>query len=558
MAGEITIMEKFSRGPNIYGQNIQVGDNIGGGTAAAATTVTSSIANFLIGLTNFENLNERDIYEQLYIWEPEIASTVTKVSEMVRSSFDYFHLIDDTQIDNIPDSLIIRNDDDEVMDYGATPAPENLRDEMKDTANEIARVIDVSSIFETWAAILYTYGELYLEKNDNLSLTVLPNNRITIVDDLSIITGMQFNMNHVITEENYLIIDERLQTQRELKKGQFIHIKLSDIPLNIKDIKGRSTFGIYGISPLQRCIVPIWMKRQLYIIETLWRWANVPREHHTVAAEAFNLALFPGTPEQKRTAAEGALRSFINNYSAQLKQDVPDQKYVTSSNIEIKNIEHSGSSYMQSNELLKQIDDSIWDGVGMPKSVIRGMSDGSYASELVVSSGASLRIEQIARKIARVVLDNMRERLLKLNADYPVRHLDIKVSFELADSKLEQAKIAQLKKDIGLYTQSEIREVFGDAPLTEQQVREEGLVTTGNTMIVKSLEDIDYAKIKANEQKLKEKQMEAKQVNSTFGGINGKRSNGSTKSPDTPKSSNQKSTDKGDAVSHNVEKKTGK
>jgi hypothetical protein len=463
-------------------------------------------------------------------------------------------LIGDTMLDSIPDEIYEKLNNEEYdgqlePELRALISKSRLRDEMKDTANEISRLIDIPSIMETWAAILYLQGELYLQKHDNLSLTVLPNNRITILDDKARIDGA-ISPNTIITDENFLVIDEHFfTTQTILEKDEFIHLKLSDVPLNIIDNRERMTFGIYGISPLQRCIVPIWMKRQVYIIETIWRWANVPREHHIIDANAFNVALFPGTPVQKRKAADKALRSFISSYAAGLKTLAPDQKHVTSSNVKIENLEHAGNSYMDASGLLAQIDGSIWDGAGMPPSVIRGQSDGSYASELIIASGASLRVEQIAKRISKVILENMKERLLQINPDYPVSHLDVKIHFELAASRLEKLKVAQLMKDIGAFTPTEIREEVGFAPLNEQQIKDDGILTSGNTQIVHSIDELSLE----HQQKIKtEAQQEIEKTKANFGGVVGGRSDGKVNSPTTPKSAGTQTTDSGDSVSKSV------
>lgn len=201
-------------------------------------------------------------------------------------------------------------------------------------------------------------------------------------------------------------------------------------------------------------------------------------------------------------------------------------KYVTDTNTVIKNIEHSGSTYMASNELLDQIESQIWDGLGMPPGVIRGKSDGSYASDLIVASGASLRIEQIARKISRVVLQNMKERLLDINPEYPVNHLDIKVKFEFNPSLLDQARTAALYKQIGEYTPTEIRAITGFSPLTEEQK-----------------EELVEAKTRENYTKLP---VEPK--NATSDGINGDKVN----YPTTPHSENTQRTTQPDSVTKNT------
>lgn len=538
-------------------QNLSVGEKVMRGAHAPAhgAIITTSLADFLIGLTKFEDLNERDIYEQMFVWEPEVASVVNKVGEMVRASFDCFMIIDDSNFDNIPKDLSIAvktepGDDDQFDDItiGKTKRSNlSKRDEMKDTANEISRQIDVPSIIETWANVLYMQGEIFLEVHPNLSLTIIPNNRVTILDDEKRI-DLEFNPNVIITEEKVLVIDERLPTQRVLQKNQFIHVKLSDVPLNILDPQKRQTYGIYGISPLHRAITAIWMKRQSYIIRTLWGWGNIPREHHVVNAEAFSFDKMPGTPAQKKIAAEKAMRKFIIDYASGLKTDAPDQKYVTSSNIEIRNVEHAGNAFMDDKDFIDQINSAVWDALGMPPSVIRGLSDGSYASEIIVASGASLRIEQIARKLGRVILENMRERLTIIDPSYPVNLLDIKISFEVAESRLEKGKIAQLKKELGVYTPTEIREELNSMPLTENQITEEGLVTSGNTFIVKSIDELspDY---QTNLQTKSQIQVASAKLN---GGGQTIRSDGKVNYPTTSHSANQQPTDSGDNVSKKV------
>lgn len=542
---------------------LDINSNMSVGGIGSATAVSSDLGNFITGMSNFPQLSEHQIYEQFYIWEPEIAATINKTAAMVRSSFNYFTLIDDAELDNLPptsdisEGLEVQNPESGSLDllsedeFGNSTivASKAIRDEMCDTANEIARTINIPNLFEVLAAIMYTHGEVFLRKYPDKSLEILPNDRVTILDDLGRIhnTG---DITKLVTQENYLVFDEQLPTELKLKRNEFIHIKLYDVPLTLKDNRGRTTFGIYSISPLQRCIIPIWMKRQIYITETLWRWANVPREHHTIEAEAYKLNLYPGTPEMKKAAAEKAMSSDIAKWSAQLKSDAPDQKYVTSSNIKITPVEHSGSSYMESNGLLEQIQDAIWDGVGMPRSVIKGKSDGSYASDLVVSSGASLFVEQIANKIGRVMLDNVRERLLIINKQYPVNQLDIKITFKIAPNRLEQMRNMQLMKDVGQFTSTEIREEVGKPSLTKDQIDNEGVVTSGNVTIVKGTKDYENQG-KMNQNTMNPMTSPKNKLRPTNSG-NGVKSDGSVNTPTTPHSANTQDTDSSKAVTDTV------
>lgn len=490
----------------------------------AAVKVTSNIARFLIDLTRFESMKDEEIYEQLYVWEPEVGATVNRMAEMAASAFDFFKLKDDAKLDNIPNKIDVdAGIDGQTIDYSSGNI--NLRNEMLDISNEMAEELNIRQIIETYAALLFIQGEVFLEIKD-LALIVIPNSKVTIIDDKRRIGGGGGGdlARVLITEENYLVIDEGLETQRILPKDKFVHLRLNEVPLMVTDAKGRSTFGIYGTSPLHRCVVPIWMKRQLYIIEALWRWANVPREHHKISADAFNLMLYQGTAEQRRKSAEADFRKFADRYASDVKNQEPDSAYITSSNIEISNIEHTASAYMQSNELLKQIDESVWDGLSVPKSVIRGKSDGSYASELVVASGISSRVEQVAKKIGRVLLINMRQRLLKINPQYPVRHLDISISFELAQSRLEKMKQMQILGSLGAFTMTEVR-AEGDHPALTDDQKKEGVLIAGKGVMSPDIQTI---------------------MNN--GGIKGGVSDGSINYPSTPESANQQPTDSAEAV----------
>lgn len=506
---------------------------------AAATGVTSNLANFLIELSKFQDMDEDAIYEQLYIWEPEVASTINKMADMVRSSYKYFMLIDDSELEDLPDLSILDLDD--TTQPPAKPTDDaKLKKKMVATANQIARKIDVPNLYETYAIVLNTYGMIILEKNKDLSFSIIPNKKVTFLDDRERIQGggiSALDPNHIMTAINYVVIDEGLMTQRILKKGEFIVIKFNDAPINIIDKKSRKTFGMYAISPLQRAVIPVWMKRQLYIVETLWRWANVPREHHKIDAAAFNLNLYPGTPEQKRTAAERDLNSFISSYAAQISNKPPDKMYITSSNVSIENIEHSAAGYMQSNDLLGQLDESLWNSLNLPRSVVRGTSESSYASELIISSYTSLKVQEIARKVSRVVLENMKERLLLVNPDFPVEYLDIKNEFELASSRLEAFKNMQLMSTLGLFTPTEIREEGGFAAITDDQKKEGVVNTSGKGTVLKIDNDMQV--------ELPEIKETTPQVSTSTQGV---KTEPKPDHPTTPHSANTQPSDSADSV----------
>jgi len=434
-----------------------MGYNMQGGMTASRN-ITSQLANFLISKSRFEQMTEEEIYEELYMREAEIGASVDKFSTMVAESFQYFIYDKSKKLKDLPDALLSN------INYD-----ENLADEMVNAANQMKKNLKIKGIIEVYAEIVHTQGQLYLEILDDLSLTILPNKDITIVDNLNRIDGTG-DPNIKMTQSNYLIVLEGWsQYQRIIPKEKFYIVKYKETPVHCFDLRGRQTFGLYAVSPLKRAVIPVWQKRQITIIDILWRWSNVPRDHHTLDMEMFTLDKFVGTKDEKMVAAQSAVNNMIAAYAKALEDKVPDQGYVTTSAIKITPIEHSSSNYMAPNDIILQITDQLWGATGVPKSIVTGSSSNSYASELIVSNYMAVKVIATANNILDVIIDNIKKRLLLINARYPVDLLEAKLKFELANTKLERYRQEAVMAGIGVYTEDEIRAVDDYAPLAEDQ-----------------------------------------------------------------------------------------
>jgi hypothetical protein len=417
---------------------------------AATKLLPSNLVSYIVKLTDFPNLDEDEIYEQLSVWEPEIGGSLDRLATMVGDSYKGF---------------AIKNPDDKTND--------KLQKDMVDDANEIAETIDIVSNHETFTDILYTHGNLYLELKDDLSMSVLPNKYVTLVDSLDRLQNMVAIENiNLITEANYLILYEGMQSQRILKKGTFIHVKYKSSPTFVTDSKGRRTFGVYCPSPLHRVVISVWWKRLTMITDILFRARVVPREHHAISAEMFNLNNYAGDLATKRASASAEISSFLENYVETIQNQMPDQGYATLDTVEIKMIENKSGGYMQTNELIDQINSEIMMAINLPKSITSGESKGSYASELVISNYVGQKVLQLSKRIKPVILNNMRERLKLLNPEYPIDKLDIKYDFNIATTELEVFRQLAVMATLGVFTETEIREHAGFEPLREEQRKE--------------------------------------------------------------------------------------
>ena len=408
----------------------------------AGKQVTNSLAQFLIDITNWRDMDEADIYEQLYGLEPEVGGAIDRISTMAADSFKRFKMSDkDTE-------------------YDETEA------EMLREAEHLATTLNIRGEFEKYAELLMIHGNVFIHPLPGFTYEILPNKSVTIIDDLSRVGGSAST--EAIREAAYYVIDEGLQTEKRYRADEIIHIRFKETPIWWTDSKGRKTFGIYSISPLHRTILPIWEKRQITIIDVIWRWRNVPREHHQIDASFFDLGKYPGNIEQRRKAANADLDKVIASYSNTLKNQTPDQGYVTSSAVKIDSIDHS-ASYLSTNDRIIQNSDQVWTSLSIPRSVIAGGSGGSYSSDLVLSTYVANKIEQLANKIKPIILDNIRKRLLAIKSSYPVDDMDIKIEFVMANSKIELARQMVMMKDVGIFTETELRNLLGYLELREDQ-----------------------------------------------------------------------------------------
>jgi hypothetical protein len=486
---------------------------------------SSNFVNFLNGISDFANEPKDDLLEHMYTMEPEIASAVDSFALMVRESFKYFDVINDTELDNLPDKLEI---DDQTFDF--SKANNKLLREMVDVANKLSKELDIKNLYEIYASVLFMHGNLFLKINKNLSLTVLPNDRVTVLDTLNRLqdSASGNTIDDLMMQANFLVVDENLDTQKIYNKGEFIIIRFRDTPLYVEDSKGRVTYGIYGVSPLRRTIIPVWYKRIIMANDALWRYRNVPRLHVQLAAESFNSLNFQGNPELRRQKAEGAATSALSQQAAVMEEQGPDQAFITLDTTKISTVDANSGGYMQANELLNQVNESIFSAVNMPVSIIKGVSSSNYASELVIYAHASIKVAQIADKISRVILKIMKERLRLINPSYPVEFLECNISADISANPLDNLKKAQFKYAMsGCYTETEIRRTTGDKPLTEEQKNSSELIK----------------KFEAEVKNLNTKQ-------TTFADYNtpGGNSNGQTSYPTTSHSADKQPTDTAQAV----------
>jgi hypothetical protein len=422
----------------------------------AGQMITGNLTAYIMGMSNFDALTDCQVFEQMYKHEADIGSGIDRVSTLVSEAFKGI----------VP------------KDIGTKLEKKEERC-LKD-AKKIYDAMRVENLAEAYTEVIMTQGNLFIDYRNKLAPSILPNNLVTFIPDL------QYRNNAAIvlfTDPKYLVVNEQLKPQSPsyvIDRENYIHIKYKDSPVMAMDNLSRTTFGIYSISPLHRCIIPVWWKRQITMIDILLRAKMIPREHHQINAEIFSLEGYTGTPDEQMAKQAADVQLFISNYINTIKNQAVDQGYITLDTVDIKSV-GGDSKYLQSNDLLKQLQGDIYTGLNVPASIVNGKDAGSYASELVVSNYVSAKVIQIAKKIKFVVLDMIRDRLLLIDPTYPVEIVDIKLELILAMNRLEAFRQLSLMVAAGVFTQDEIRAIVAYDTLTDEQKK--NIISTGKLVI---------------------------------------------------------------------------
>jgi hypothetical protein len=321
-------------------------------------------------------------------------------------------------------------------------------------ANSIAQQMNISKHIEAWVEGLLTYGNDFILKKN---LTMLPPEKVTIrpreIESLT----------EALTSAEILYTDESTTEEKQYDYDEVYHIKYKQMPIFLTDLQGRLTFGLYSVSPLARLVYTTWWKRQSMIIDILWRWRMVPREHHTLSSKLFELSKYTGTVNERRIASQADAQRTIKDYIVSLKEQMPDQGVVTTDNVGIDVIE-SSTKFIDNNRLMLQLDSKVWQALNVPESTVSGSAKSSYASELVTSSFVGLKIDSLLNKVAPVLLDVIKKKVLAVDKSLPVSKLRVVHGFEIEAAKIEKFRTASIMASLGTFTLAEVRARAGYSP----------------------------------------------------------------------------------------------
>jgi hypothetical protein len=348
-------------------------------------------------------------------------------------------------------------------------------------ANDFHRKINGPRLFYRFTKDLWKYGDAVdqIKFGKGIEgLVPLPMFVITAVDKRAQVgkTGADF----VISNPKYFAVDEQdgkndIKTQI-IRHDRIFHVSFDNNRSWIKDNLGRWTFNVWSTAPINSLIGILMWKQILIQNDQIWRNRALPREHHRLDLTPFDPSKYQGTHAEKIAAANAAATAAINSYAAVNAYRSADQGFVTGMNTEIGYVEPKTSNYNDPSGILDQINQLIGGPTGTPPNLMgSGESGGGFTSLNQASSFLALRAE--------IYLDTIKEKyetLLKRHVSMVepgineeiVERLELKTRLILDKDRTELAKIVATLSTTKSFTVSELREVMGKDPLTEDQEEE--------------------------------------------------------------------------------------
>ena len=357
----------------------------------------------------------------------------------------------------------------------------NREENAIEVAKEFAKTIDIPNLLYCYTKDLWKYGDAvdqvkFYGSQGIKELRPLPMNLVTAIDRRD-----QFRKNlpnEVIMDPKWYVVDEVnssvMVKDQIIPKNRIMHISFDNRRQWTLDNMSRWTFNVWSHSPIETLRVLIEWKQNLIRNDIVWRNRLLPREHHKLDLSVYDPSKYTGTYATKVGAAKKDATTAIGDYNDKIKRREADQGFTTGQNVDIGIIEPKSTSYNAPNLIIDQINSLISTPTGTPGALVGGESKG-FTSLLHSSSFTAMRADVYAQRIMSSLEELMKRHVRMVRpgiSDEIVNRLYIKNRLILDRDRTELAKIIAVLNETNVFTPTEIRNIWGLDPLTEQQAKE--------------------------------------------------------------------------------------
>jgi len=348
-------------------------------------------------------------------------------------------------------------------------------------ANDIHRKLNGPRLFYRYTKDLWKYGDAVdqIKFGKGIEdLIPLPMFVISAVDKRSQIG--QTGGDYVISNPKYYAVDEAadksdVKTQI-IRWDRVFHVSFDNKRSWIKDNLGRWTFNVWSTAPINSLLGILMWKQMLILNDQTWRNRAMPREHHKLDLTPFDPSKFQGTHAEKLAAAKTAAEAALTSYAAVNAYRQADQGFVTGMNVEIGYVEPKTTNYNDPSAIIDQINSLIGGPTGTPPNLLgSGESGGGFTSLNQASSFLALRAEVYLDGIKQKYEQLVKRHVMMIEPgikEEVIERITLKTRLILDKDRTELAKIVATLNTTKSFSNSELREIMGYEPFTENQEAE--------------------------------------------------------------------------------------
>ena len=314
-----------------------------------------------------------DVFRDIVNMDNEVSSALVRISGVVVKAYDKPAVVDGGNTELLKDAT-------------------DVLGQMQFSRNLGSTIIDLSRDGDVIQVPENTYSRPKKTLKELTGMVPLPMNLVTILE--KDMTPGSIDSSKVVRRPDMYYVNEGIPPVNgganyvEKHPGDIVwHISLQNRTNWAMDIKGRTTFGIYGVSPMESLRNMIRWKYQSIRDDIAWRHANVPRTDHSLDLDAvMDINNYTGSFEERVKAATTMGQQILQDYQNSLlnssrgvteAMDV-DQGYVHDNRTEVKQV-GGNNTYADCMPIVKKVDMSIATRLGVPLSALGYESNSSYA-----------------------------------------------------------------------------------------------------------------------------------------------------------------------------------
>lgn len=284
-------------------------------------------------------------------------------------------------------------------------------------------------------------------------------------------------MRSAVFDPNFYVYCEGTPVEKVFPREAVLHISINNKGQEVYDRLKRYTHGIWSKSPIRPLKDFFTAKQNIMIADGLWRQRNVPREVHTLELSTiYNPDMMRGASYEARvTAAESLASTAIKKYRDAISTKKVDQGFVVSDAVKIEVLEPKTRTYADPTPIYDYADKCVSATLGVTRAALVGDTGGSFAQELVLSSYAAMRAEEMAKIIAKGFIEIIRaqvnNRTKTIFEEEELRRLTFRLELIMSQDRDLISRIVSTLAATGVFDPNELRDVAGYPPMTKKQLK---------------------------------------------------------------------------------------